>query len=102
MQREHPVVNRLEGRGSSFQLQDGSRVAVIGGGPAGSFFAIFLIDMARRVEKEFVVDIYEPRNFLNPGPAGCNMCAGIVSETLAQSIHMSCIWMLAVCGSIHH
>lgn len=69
---------------SSYKLQNGSRVAVIGGGPAGSFFATFLIDMARRAEKEFLVDIYEPRDFMNPGPAGCNMCAGIVSETLVQ------------------
>lgn len=70
----------------SFRLQDGSRVAVIGGGPAGTFFSIFLLDMAKRVEKDIAVDIYEPRNFLKPGPSGCNMCAGIVSETLVQML----------------
>ena len=34
---------------SSLQLQDGSRVAVIGGGPAGSFFAYFLLQFAQRL-----------------------------------------------------
>jgi flavin-dependent dehydrogenase/uncharacterized small protein (DUF1192 family) len=68
------------------KLNDGARVAVIGGGPAGTFFSFFLLDMAGRAGKEIAVDIYEPRNFLNPGPAGCNMCAGIVSETLVQML----------------
>tara|TARA_B100000315_G_scaffold119829_1_gene109746 strand:+ start:301 stop:537 length:237 start_codon:yes stop_codon:yes gene_type:complete len=30
-------------------LRDGARVAVVGGGPAGSFFSYFLLDMADRV-----------------------------------------------------
>ncbi|HEY5997068.1 MAG TPA: cyclic nucleotide-binding domain-containing protein [Candidatus Deferrimicrobiaceae bacterium] len=30
------------------------------------------------------VDIYEPRDFSSPGPAGCNMCGGIISESLVQ------------------
>ena len=42
--------------------------------------------MAERVGLDISVDIYEPRDFLNPGPAGCNMCAGIVSETLVQML----------------
>jgi flavin-dependent dehydrogenase len=71
---------------NSQKLHDGSRVAVIGGGPAGAFFAIFLLDMAGRAGMEISVDIFEPRDFLNPGPAGCNMCAGIVSETLVQML----------------
>lgn len=32
------------------------------------------------------VDIYEPRDFTKPGPAGCNMCGGIVSESLVQAL----------------
>jgi flavin-dependent dehydrogenase len=68
----------------NLKLNDGSRVAVIGGGPAGSFFSYFLLNMAERVGRQIQVDIYEPRDFSAPGPAGCNMCAGVVSETLAQ------------------
>ena len=65
---------------------DGSRVAVIGGGPAGSLFAYFLLDMADRVDLRLEVDIFEPRLFAQPGPAGCNMCGGIISETLVQNL----------------
>lgn len=32
------------------------------------------------------VDIYEPRDFSVPGPTGCNMCGGIVSESLVQML----------------
>ncbi|MEW5989998.1 MAG: hypothetical protein AB1736_01455 [Chloroflexota bacterium] len=65
---------------------NGSRVAVIGGGPAGSFFAYFLLDMAARIDVRLAVDIYEPRTFAVPGPGGCNMCGGIISETLVQNL----------------
>ncbi len=68
------------------QLDDGSRVGVIGGGPAGSFFSIFLLDLADRMGVDIQVDIYEPRDYTRPGPAGCNMCGGIISETLVQNL----------------
>ncbi len=65
-------------------LSDGSRVAVVGGGPAGSFFAFFLLKMAQAIDLELEVDIYDPRSFSRCGPAGCNHCGGIVSESLVQ------------------
>lgn len=68
------------------QLEDGSRVAVIGGGPAGSFFAFFLLDTANRIDLDLHVDIFEPRDFSSPGPVGCNMCGGIISESLVQML----------------
>ncbi len=68
------------------QLRDGSRVAVIGGGPAGSFFSYFLLEMARTMGLSLQVDIYEPRDFRSQGPTGCNMCGGIVSESLVQNL----------------
>jgi flavin-dependent dehydrogenase len=68
------------------QLNDGSRIAVIGGGPAGSFFSFFLLDTAERVDLAIQVDIYEPRDFSRPGPIGCNMCGGIISESLVQML----------------
>jgi flavin-dependent dehydrogenase len=77
----HPVSNA-----STLELDDGSRVAVIGGGPAGSFFTYFLLDMARRKGIDIQVDIYEPRDFSKPGPVGCNMCGGIISESLVQNL----------------
>ena len=67
-------------------LADRGRVGVIGGGPAGSLFAYFLLTFAERAGLDVQVDIYEPRDFTKPGPAGCNMCGGIVSESLVQSL----------------
>jgi flavin-dependent dehydrogenase len=69
---------------SDLSLVDGSRIAVVGGGPAGSFFAFFLLKMARSIDLQVEVDIFDPRSFSNCGPAGCNHCGGIVSESLVQ------------------
>lgn len=68
------------------RLANGSRVAVIGGGPAGSLFSYFLIDLAVRADLSLAVDLYEPRDFSQPAPKGCNMCGGIVSESLVQTL----------------
>lgn len=65
-------------------LSDGSRVGVIGGGPAGAFFTYFLLRLAESIDTSVSVDIYEPRSFAYQGPAGCNHCGGIVSESLVQ------------------
>jgi len=71
---------------SPLVLDHGSRVAVIGGGPAGSFFSYFLLDMAERADLKIHVDIYEPRDFNVAGPTGCNMCGGVIYESLVQSL----------------
>lgn len=68
------------------ELQNGSRVGVVGGGPAGSFFSYFLLQFARRVGVELQVEIYEPRDFEGVGPKSCNMCGGIISESLVQHL----------------
>jgi flavin-dependent dehydrogenase len=68
------------------QLVDGSKVAVIGGGPAGSFVSYFLLEMAERSGLELDVEIFEPRDFSCVAPKGCNMCGGIISETLVQNL----------------
>jgi len=73
-----------ESKETDFTLRDGARIAVIGGGPAGSFFSYFLLKMADAIDLEIEVDIYEPRSFSQCGPAGCNHCGGIVSELLVQ------------------
>jgi flavin-dependent dehydrogenase len=65
-------------------LEDGSRVAVVGGGPSGSLFAYFLLRLANAIDLELEVDIFEPRRFTHGGPAGCNHCGGIISESLVQ------------------
>jgi flavin-dependent dehydrogenase len=71
---------------SRMQLIDESRVAVIGGGPAGSLTSYFLLVMADRAGIKLLVDVYEPKDFHKSGPGGCNMCAGVVSESLIQAL----------------
>jgi flavin-dependent dehydrogenase len=67
-------------------LNDGSKIGVVGGGPAGSFFSYFFIDMAKRIDLRIDLDIYEPKDYNKPGPLGCNMCGGIISESLVQTL----------------
>jgi flavin-dependent dehydrogenase len=71
---------------SAATLEDGSRIAVIGGGPAGSMFSYFFLSMAETIGLSVDVDIFEPRRFSHCGPAGCNHCGGIVSESLVQRL----------------
>jgi flavin-dependent dehydrogenase len=59
---------------------------VIGGGPAGSFFSYFLLTMAKQAGLDIGVDVYEPRDFSQPGQSGCNKCGGIIYGSLVQSL----------------
>ncbi|MGE5850579.1 MAG: NAD(P)/FAD-dependent oxidoreductase [Candidatus Methylomirabilota bacterium] len=61
-------------------------MGVIGGGPAGSFFSYFLLEMAQRVGIDVQLDVYEPRDYSRPGPGSCNMCGGVISESLVQAL----------------
>lgn len=77
----------MRGSGSEarhLELTDGSRIAVLGGGPAGSLFAYFVRRLADSAGLDVGVDIFEPRFFGQEGPAGCNHCGGVISESLVQ------------------
>lgn len=68
------------------KLEAGSRVAVIGGGPAGSFFALHLLKGGRAAGLPLEVTVFERRRFEEPGPPGCNMCAGILSSRAVEGL----------------
>ena len=70
-----------------FLLSDGSRVCIVGGGPAGSFAALHLLSLARQRDLDLEVLIFEPRDFSKPGLSGCNRCAGILSTSLLQGLN---------------
>lgn len=72
---------------SSLKLLDGSRVAVLGGGPAGAFFAFFLQKFSRQKNLELDITIFDAKDFLLKGPRGCNLCAGVISETLNRRLN---------------
>src|SRR2546421_12466517 len=67
-------------------LTSGSRIAVVGAGPAGSFFAIELLRRARALGLRLNVDIYDGKSFAKKGAPGCNMCAGAIGHTLIEEI----------------
>ena len=70
----------------NLQLDSDSRVGVIGSGPAGSFFSYFLLEMTQRLGMDIHIVMYEPRDFSAIGPTGCNMCGGVISESLIQML----------------
>ena len=49
--------SNLQPHQGNLELVDGSRVAVIGGGPAGSFTSYFLLEMADRADLEIEVEM---------------------------------------------
>ena len=66
----------------SLSLRDGSRIAIIGGGPAGAFFAHFAQKYAEELGINTTITIFDGKDFLLRGPKGCNLCAGVISESL--------------------
>ncbi len=67
-------------------LRDGSKIAVIGGGPAGSFFAHFAKKWSTQKGIDVSVTIFDGKDFLQRGPRGCNLCAGVIAESLNQKM----------------
>ncbi|MEE8353938.1 MAG: FAD-dependent oxidoreductase, partial [Dehalococcoidales bacterium] len=67
-------------------LATGSRVAVVGGGPAGSLFTLYLLRYAEERGFRPDVTIYQDRDFTVPGPGGCKGCAGILSVALLRNL----------------
>ena len=71
---------------SSLVLKNGSKIAIIGGGPGGSFFAHFASRYAKEAGIDITIKIYDRKNFCQRGPRGCNMCAGVISENLFNNL----------------
>lgn len=76
-------------------LPDPATIAVVGGGPAGCFFTISVLDRARQLGRQVQVLLLEKkpecRGCGEPGTAvyreGCNHCAGGISPRLIDVLH---------------
>ncbi len=74
-------------------LKDGSNIAVIGGGPAGSFFAHFAQKWATKIGINISITIFDGKDFLQRGPQGCNLCAGVIAESLNKKLKEEGIYL---------
>lgn len=68
-------------------LSDGSRVCIVGGGPAGALFAVHLLREAKCAGRRLSVTIIEKKAQRHPAGRiwqrrGCNHCAGGISPRL--------------------
>ncbi|MFQ6043826.1 MAG: NAD(P)/FAD-dependent oxidoreductase, partial [Candidatus Poribacteria bacterium] len=68
-------------------LKDNSRITIIGAGPAGTFFAYFALKMAKARGMNVSITIFDRKDFTRAGSVGCNMCAGVLSETLLEKFN---------------
>ncbi|MBE9538293.1 MAG: FAD/NAD(P)-binding protein, partial [Proteobacteria bacterium] len=79
---------------ASHGLQDGATIAIVGGGPAGSFQAIHLLNQARQHGRQIRVVIFERRRHPLGGQTdslsgpyeGCPMCAGGISPCMNDAL----------------
>ena len=62
------------------------RVAVVGGGPAGTFFVHCLYQQAKQRGMPVEVTIFEPKRFEQRGAFHCNLCQGVISAGLLAAM----------------
>lgn len=84
-------------KSKEMSLENGSSIAIIGGGPAGSFFAHFASKYAKEAGMDVSIKIYDRKSFCQRGPRGCNMCAGVISENLFNSLEKEGINIAKYC-----
>lgn len=75
-------------------ITKGSEIAIIGGGPTGSFFAKFACEYARKLGIDIRVTIYSNRRFSEACPKGCKGCVGVINERLNYNLKQHGIILL--------
>ncbi|MDR4504849.1 MAG: hypothetical protein MRK01_08695 [Candidatus Scalindua sp.] len=67
---------------SKLRLENNSKIAIIGGGPAGSFFANNAVRYAEKLGIKIEITIFEGKDFSQRGPRGCNLSAAVIAGPL--------------------
>ncbi|HMA99622.1 MAG TPA: hypothetical protein VKS21_01410 [Spirochaetota bacterium] len=68
-------------------LKDGQEVGIIGGGPAGAFSAIMLLEEAAKKGLHLKVTVFEQRKPASPGgPRSCKGCSGVLSYNAIKNM----------------
>ncbi|MBI5575641.1 MAG: hypothetical protein HY896_04685 [Deltaproteobacteria bacterium] len=67
-------------------LPDGASIGVIGAGPAGSFFALHLLNFLSADGRTARITLIDRKTFSSSGPSGCNMCAGAIGAAMVKKI----------------
>jgi flavin-dependent dehydrogenase len=62
------------------------KVGVVGGGPAGSLFALYALHCGVQLRRPVLVTVFESRDFRQSGVRGCNMCAGILPGRVLKEL----------------
>ena len=83
-------------------IGNGSKVAIVGGGPTGSLFAQFVLHYAgiRGIHPE--ITIYQQRNLDEPGPMGCKGCAWHIVAMTPPTVLPSPIYLKSYSTSMHN
>lgn len=87
--RAHDKGSKMAENINQLLLPDRATVAIVGGGPAGSFTALYLLKMAKAQGRRIEVIIFERRRSLSKGYlrySGCPQCAGGISPTLLDAL----------------
>lgn len=71
---------------NKISLKDDSRIAIVGGGPSGCFFANFALRMARLKGIKVHVTVFENRDFTRADHSACNMSVGVLAERLMEKL----------------
>ena len=72
----------------SLKLGENPKIALVGAGPAGAFFAHFMLAMGKRQGIRPEITLFDRKSFLDSGPKGCNMCAGAIGHHLVEHMRL--------------
>lgn len=65
-------------------LTDGARVVIVGGGPGGIGAALALNNLARQMQRDLQITVYEGKVFA--GEQHFNQCSGVLSPPIEQTL----------------